>query len=139
MAALCSGPALARPPVDKYHAQGTGPVSQGEGGLHRHPLHALRKPGLRQLGAQRTTAGGGQRVVFAREARNLYEAITAENAVRNAVAEQQGTPRARLGGTLQNDILKEYQAQKEYVFPPRPSLRLVTDTIAKWRDIGGCG
>ena len=35
----------------------------------------------------------------------------------------------RLGGTIQNDILKEYQAQKEYVFPPRPSLRLVSDTI----------
>ena len=38
-------------------------------------------------------------------------------------------PRARLGGTLQNDILKEYQAQKEFVFPPRPSMRLVADTI----------
>jgi len=47
-----------------------------------------------------------------------------------AVAEANGTPRAKLGGTLQNDILKEYQAQKEYVFPPRPSLRLVTDLMA---------
>jgi methylmalonyl-CoA mutase N-terminal domain/subunit len=46
-----------------------------------------------------------------------------------AVAEGQGTPRADLSGTLQNDILKEYQAQKEYLFPPRPSLRLVTDVI----------
>ena len=46
-----------------------------------------------------------------------------------AVAEETGVPRARLGGTLQNDILKEYQAQKEYVFPPRPSMRLVTDVI----------
>jgi len=44
-------------------------------------------------------------------------------------AEEAGVDRARLGGTLQNDILKEYQAQKEYVFPPRPSLRLVTDVI----------
>ena len=44
-------------------------------------------------------------------------------------AEAAGADRARLGGTLQNDILKEYQAQKEYVFPPRPSLRLVTDVI----------
>ena len=35
----------------------------------------------------------------------------------------------RLGGTIQNDILKEYQAQKEYVFPPRPSVRLVTDVM----------
>ncbi len=46
-----------------------------------------------------------------------------------AVAEQHGTPRAALSGTLQNDMLKEYQAQKEYYFPPRPSMRLVTDTI----------
>jgi methylmalonyl-CoA mutase N-terminal domain/subunit len=46
-----------------------------------------------------------------------------------ALADRTGVPRARVGGTSQNDILKEYQAQKEYVFPPRPSLRLVTDTI----------
>ena len=46
-----------------------------------------------------------------------------------AQAEQAGTSRTRLGGTLQNDILKEYQAQKEFVFPPRPSMRLVRDTI----------
>jgi methylmalonyl-CoA mutase N-terminal domain/subunit len=46
-----------------------------------------------------------------------------------AQAEKAGTPRKQLGGTLQNDILKEYQAQKEFVFPPRPSMRLVRDTI----------
>ena len=46
-----------------------------------------------------------------------------------AVAEQQGVALERLSGTLQNDILKEYIAQKEYIFPPRPSMRLVTDTI----------
>ena len=45
------------------------------------------------------------------------------------LADRAGIPRERLGGTIQNDILKEYQAQKEYVFPPRASLRLVTDTI----------
>jgi len=38
-------------------------------------------------------------------------------------------PQARLGGTTQNDILKEYIAQKEFLYPPRPALRLVTDTI----------
>ena len=47
-----------------------------------------------------------------------------------AQAEKAGIHRSRLGGTLQNDILKEYQAQKEFVFPPRPSMRLVRDTIA---------
>jgi methylmalonyl-CoA mutase, N-terminal domain len=46
-----------------------------------------------------------------------------------AVAEQQGADLAKLSGTLQNDILKEYIAQKEYIFPPKPSMRLVTDTI----------
>src|SRR5579862_7401822 len=46
-----------------------------------------------------------------------------------AVAEQQRVDWARVSGTLQNDILKEYIAQKEYIFPPRPSMRLVTDTI----------
>ncbi len=46
------------------------------------------------------------------------------------VAEESGVDRERLAGTLQNDILKEYQAQKEYVFPPRPSVRLVTDVMA---------
>jgi methylmalonyl-CoA mutase N-terminal domain/subunit len=46
-----------------------------------------------------------------------------------AVAENAGTRRAELGGTIQNDILKEYQAQKEFIFPPRPSMRIVTDMI----------
>ena len=47
-----------------------------------------------------------------------------------AVGEQHGTPRSQLSGTIQNDILKEYQAQKEYIFPPRPSMRLVTDLMS---------
>ncbi len=46
-----------------------------------------------------------------------------------AVAEQQGVVRSSLSGTLQNDILKEYIAQKEFLYPPRPSMRLVTDVI----------
>jgi methylmalonyl-CoA mutase N-terminal domain/subunit len=45
------------------------------------------------------------------------------------LADRTGVARSALSGTLQNDILKEYQAQKEYVFPPRPSVRLVTDVI----------
>lgn len=44
-------------------------------------------------------------------------------------AEKRGIPREKLGGTIQNDILKEYIAQKEYIFPPKPSMRLVTDTV----------
>lgn len=46
-----------------------------------------------------------------------------------AAAEKQGVPMAKLRGTLQNDILKEFIAQKEFIFPPEPSMRLVTDTI----------
>ena len=63
-----------------------------------------------------------------------------------AQAEESGVPRERLGGTLQNDILKEYQAQKEFVFPPRQSMRLVRDTMAftaaampKWNSISVSG
>jgi methylmalonyl-CoA mutase, N-terminal domain len=45
------------------------------------------------------------------------------------VGEQQGVPRAELRGTIQTDILKEYIAQKEWIFPPEPSMRLVVDMI----------
>src|SRR5262245_45745828 len=63
-----------------------------------------------------------------------------------AVAEKHGTPWSKVGGTLQNDILKEYIAQKEYIFPPRPSMRLVTDQfsfcakhVPKWNTISISG
>jgi methylmalonyl-CoA mutase N-terminal domain/subunit len=46
-----------------------------------------------------------------------------------AVAERQGSDWKKISGTLQNDILKEYIAQKEYIFPPAPSMRLVVDTF----------
>lgn len=61
-------------------------------------------------------------------------------------AEKQGVPQERLGGTLQNDILKEYAAQNEYIFPIAPSMRLVVDTIEyaarhmpKWNPISVSG
>ncbi len=47
-----------------------------------------------------------------------------------AVGEEQGVPRERLTGTIQNDVLKEYIARGTYIYPPRPSLRLVADTFA---------
>ncbi len=63
-----------------------------------------------------------------------------------AVCEQMGVAYEEIGGTLQNDILKEYIAQKEYIFPLKPSLRLVTDTIVfgsrhfpKWNTISISG
>jgi len=63
-----------------------------------------------------------------------------------AVCEQMGVTHDDIGGTLQNDILKEYIAQKEYIFPLKPSLRLVTDTILfgsrhfpKWNTISISG
>jgi methylmalonyl-CoA mutase N-terminal domain/subunit len=46
-----------------------------------------------------------------------------------AVAENQGVPFSKLRGTLQNDILKEYIAQKEYIYPPNPSMRIIVDMI----------
>jgi methylmalonyl-CoA mutase N-terminal domain/subunit len=63
-----------------------------------------------------------------------------------AVAEKQGADWAEVGGTLQNDILKEYIAQKEWIYPPRPSMRLITDTfrfcaerMPKWNSISISG
>ena len=62
------------------------------------------------------------------------------------VAEQQGVAWESLSGTIQNDILKEYIAQKEYIYPPRPSMRLVTDVfsfcadeVPKWNTISVSG
>ncbi len=63
-----------------------------------------------------------------------------------AVAEKQGVPLAALEGTVQNDILKEYIAQKEWIYPPAPSLRIITDMVAfctdhvpKWNTISISG
>jgi methylmalonyl-CoA mutase N-terminal domain/subunit len=62
------------------------------------------------------------------------------------VAERKGIPWATLSGTIQNDILKEFIAQKEFIYPPRPSMRLVTDVFAfcaaeapKWNSISVSG
>lgn len=63
-----------------------------------------------------------------------------------AVAEKQGVPFERLEGTLQNDILKEYIAQKEWIYPPRPSIRIITDlmgfcadNVPRWNTISISG
>jgi methylmalonyl-CoA mutase, N-terminal domain len=62
------------------------------------------------------------------------------------VAERQGVSWSALSGTIQNDILKEFIAQKEYIYPPRPSMRLITDTFAfcarqvpRWNSISVSG
>jgi methylmalonyl-CoA mutase N-terminal domain/subunit len=62
------------------------------------------------------------------------------------VAEQQGADWKKISGTIQNDILKEFIAQKEYIFPPRPSMRLITDIfgfcaaeVPKWNTISVSG
>ncbi|MBE7519301.1 MAG: methylmalonyl-CoA mutase family protein [Dehalococcoidia bacterium] len=51
-----------------------------------------------------------------------------------AVGRQQGVAPGKLGGTIQNDILKEYVARGTYIFPPKPSMRLITDVFAYCRD-----
>lgn len=63
-----------------------------------------------------------------------------------AVAEKQGTPAERISGTIQNDILKEYIARGTYIFPPKPSLRLITDifdfcskSVPNWNTISISG
>jgi len=63
-----------------------------------------------------------------------------------AVAEKQGVPQEKLGGTVQNDILKEYVARGMYIFPPKPSMKLVTDIfeycskyVPRWHTISISG
>jgi methylmalonyl-CoA mutase N-terminal domain/subunit len=63
-----------------------------------------------------------------------------------AVAEEQGVPHSKIGGTLQNDILKEFIAQKEWISPPRPSMRIIrdmlvycTDELPRWNSISISG
>ena len=63
-----------------------------------------------------------------------------------AVAEESGVPRGKVRGTIQNDILKEYMARGTYIYPPRPSIRLITDIFAfagrevpKWNTISISG
>ncbi len=63
-----------------------------------------------------------------------------------AVADARGTPREQLGGTVQNDVLKEYIARGTYIYPPRPSLRLITDVfeftaahVPQWNSISVSG
>ena len=63
-----------------------------------------------------------------------------------AVAEKQGVPQEKLGGTVQNDILKEYAARGMYIFPPKPSMKLVTDIfeycskhVPRWNTISISG
>ena len=50
------------------------------------------------------------------------------------VAEEQGVPGPKVGGTIQNDILKEYVARGTYIYPPRPSMRLIVDTFSYCRE-----
>jgi len=88
---------------------------------------------------------GGVAVDSIEDIRNLLEGIPIDeisiNFVSNsqssvilamfvAVAEERGVPLEKLTGTMQNDILKEYQAQKSYYFPPGPSMRLTIDTLS---------
>ena len=88
---------------------------------------------------------GGVAIDSMEDIRNLLEGIPIDeisiNFVSNsqsavilamfvAVADERGVPLEKLTGTMQNDILKEYQAQKSYYFPPRPSMRLTMDTLS---------
>jgi methylmalonyl-CoA mutase N-terminal domain/subunit len=120
-------------------------LSAGGGGLST----AFDMPTLMGLDSDDVLSVGevgrcGVAVDTIEDMRVLYDGIDLENTTTSmtinapaapiwamfvANAEDQGADRARIGGTLQNDILKEYQAQKEWVFPPRPSMRLVADTI----------
>jgi len=120
-------------------------LAQGGGGLSV----AFDMPTLMGLDADHTRAEGevgrcGVSISSLRDMEILFDGIPLQDvstsmtingpaaiiwALYIAAAEKQGADTAKLRGTLQNDILKEYIAQKEYLFPPEPSIRLVVDTI----------
>ncbi len=113
-----------------------------------HPLarHEVGKVGvpISNLGDMRMLLDG-----IALDAMNTSMTINATApwllALYVAVADEQGADRARLAGTTQNDILKEYLSRGTYIFPPGPSMRLVSDVIAytsaempKWNPVNVC-
>ncbi len=92
------------------------------------------------------TIFGGLPLEQASPSLTMNSAATVALAMYLAVAEQEGVPAARISGTTQNDILKEFIARGTYIFPPRPSMRLTVDLIEycttnlpRWNAMNICG
>ena len=100
----------------------------------------------RLVSAAEKAVAGGERLVAALGEPDHLRAAAMLLAFYILVGERQGVPEEALSGTIQNDILKEFIAQKEYIYPPRPSMRLITDQFAfatervpKWNTISISG
>ena len=104
--------------------------------MGRDPDHALSLGEVGKCGASTASLADMERLFDGIALQDVTTSMTINSpaamifAMYLVVAEQQGADWSRLSGTLQNDILKEYIAQKEYIYPPRPSMRLVTDVFA---------
>jgi methylmalonyl-CoA mutase N-terminal domain/subunit len=121
-------------------------LAQGQTGLSvafdlptqmgRDPDHALAKGEVGRVGVAIGCLGDMRRLLAGLPLDTISTSMTINStaatllALYIAVAEEQGVPRDKLRGTIQNDILKEYVARGTYIYPPRPSLRLVSDTFA---------
>ena len=104
--------------------------------MGRDPDHALSLGEIGKCGVSVATVGDMARLFEGIDLGSVTTSMTINSpaamifAMYLVVAERQGVDWRALSGTLQNDILKEYIAQKEYIYPPRPSMRLVTDVFA---------
>src|SRR5688572_3754554 len=120
--------------------------------MGRDPDHPLSLGEVGKCGVNVTTLADMERLFAGIGLGDITTSMTINSpapmifAMYLVVAEQQGADWSRLSGTIQNDILKEFIAQKEYIFPPRPSMRLITDIFAfcakevpKWNTISVSG
>jgi len=104
--------------------------------MGRDPDHPLSLGETGKCGVNVTTLADMERLFEGISLADITTSMTINSpapmifAMYLVVAEQQGADWKKLSGTIQNDILKEFIAQKEYIFPPRPSMRLITDVFA---------
>jgi len=103
--------------------------------MGRDPDHPLSQGEVGKCGVNITSLADMERLFDGIILKDVSTSMTINSpaamifAMYLVVAERQGVPWPSLSGTIQNDILKEYIAQKEYIYPPRPSMRLVVDTL----------
>ena len=104
--------------------------------MGRDPDHELCLGEVGKCGVNITSLADMERLFDGIALRDITTSMTINSpapmifAMYLVVAEKQGADWAKISGTIQNDILKEFIAQKEYIFPPRPSMRLITDIFA---------
>ena len=120
--------------------------------MGRDPDHALARGEVGKCGVSTASLADMETLFDGIDLRSITTSMTINSpaamifAMYLVVAEQQGASWAQLSGTIQNDILKEFIAQKEFIYPPRPSMRLVTDVfgfcaahVPRWNTISVSG